>query len=102
LQTTGEYEDALEKKAIRPGASITFSASLWKGSGKPLLKMEIRDNGPGLPVSALHAGSDSTSVNGRGLKMISRFNDSVFIGSPGGYMIILKTIEGGDGHADRT
>jgi anti-sigma regulatory factor (Ser/Thr protein kinase) len=94
LQLVGEYDDALAGKTARQDAGITFSATVWRGTRKPLLLLEISDNGPGLPADVMNMEAEITSVNGRGLRMISSYNDSVFIGSPGGYLIILKTLEG--------
>jgi CheY-like chemotaxis protein/serine phosphatase RsbU (regulator of sigma subunit)/anti-sigma regulatory factor (Ser/Thr protein kinase) len=99
LQLSGEYDDALEKRAPFPGAAIELAASVWRGAGRPLLFMEVRDNGSGLPEDALSIMVAETSVNGRGLRMIRRFNDSLFIGRTGGCLIILKTLEEGDTHA---
>jgi CheY-like chemotaxis protein/anti-sigma regulatory factor (Ser/Thr protein kinase) len=100
LKLEGEYDDTIGKKATFPEAAIVLSATLWRGAEKPLLLMEVRDNGSGLPDNALNTVIDETSVNGRGLRMISHFSDSLFIGRPGGRLIILKTLEGGDAYAD--
>ena len=96
----GEYDDVLERRTALPGAAIVLSATLWRSPTKPLLILEIRDNGPGLPDDALSTEVDETSVHGRGLWLIRRFSDSLFIGGPGGRLIILKTLEGGDAHED--
>jgi hypothetical protein len=58
--------------------------------------MEVRDNGPGLPDDSLEIYASEKYVDGNGLKTISRFSDSLFIDRPGGCLIILKTLEGGD------
>jgi len=100
LQLAGEYEDVLEKKVLLPNAGIELTATLWRGTEKPLLVIELQDNGPGLPDNALCTSPDKTSVNGRGLRMISHFSDAFFIGSPGGCLIILKTLEGEITYAD--
>jgi anti-sigma regulatory factor (Ser/Thr protein kinase) len=95
LQVLGEYEEVLAGKPVQPDATISLSASLWFRARKPLLIIEIGDNGPGIPDKVLSAETDETAVNGRGLPMISRFCDSLFVGGPGGRLIILKTLEGG-------
>jgi two-component system, HptB-dependent secretion and biofilm response regulator len=94
MQFESEYEEALEKRAILPDSVIVLSATLSRGAGKPLLVIEVRDNGPGLPDDALSIDLGITSVNGRGLRVVNRYSDSFFIGSPGGCLIILKTLEG--------
>jgi two-component system, HptB-dependent secretion and biofilm response regulator len=95
LQLIGEYEDLLEQKTAAADAAITLSATLWRKAGKPLLILEICDNGPGLLNEVPGTTADAISVNGRGLQMIRRFSDSLFVGSPGGDLFILKTLEGG-------
>jgi CheY-like chemotaxis protein len=100
LLLNGEYEDALERRIALSDAKMSLSAILYRGAGNPLLIMEVLDNGPGLPGDALKTETDKNSVNGRGLQMISRFSDSLFIGGPNGCLIILKTLEGGNTHAD--
>lgn len=86
------------KAAAEPDAAIVLSATLWRGAEMPLLLMEVRDSGPGLPDEAFNADTTKTFVKGRGLRMISRFSDSVFLGRPGGRLIILKAIEGETAH----
>ena len=100
LQVAGDYEDFLERTAFLPDARITLSATLWRGAERPLLLMEVRDSGPGIPDDAQSTIADETAVNGRGLRMIGRYSDSLFIGRPGGCLLILKTLERGDTHAD--
>ena len=100
LLLVGEYDDTLEKKAPSADAWISLSATLWQGAENPLLLLEMRDSGPGFPDDALSTEADKTSVNGRGLRMINRFNDTFFIGGPGGCLVILKTLEGGNTNAD--
>jgi len=100
LQMEGEYEDMLEGKAILPDACMTLSATLWRVSERPLLIMEVRDNGPGVPYSALSRDVECAALNGRGLQMIRRYSDFFFIDGPGGHLIILKTLEGGNADAD--
>ena len=100
LQMEGDYEDALESKAVLPDACITLSATLWRVSEQPLLIVEVRDNGSGVPDSALSENVEWASVNGRGLQMIKHYSDFFFIDGPGGHLIILKTLEGGDNYAD--
>jgi anti-sigma regulatory factor (Ser/Thr protein kinase) len=80
---------------------MSLSAILYRGAGDhPLLIMEVLDNGPGLPGDALKAETDNDSVDGYGLRIISRFSDSLFIGGPNGCLIILKTLEGGKTNAN--
>ena len=100
LLLQGEYEDAFERRIALSGSGISLSAILYRSAGNPLLIMEVFDNGPGLPGDALKTDADKNSVNGRGLRMISRFSDSLFIGGPHGCLIILKTLEGEITHAD--
>ncbi|MEI7815759.1 MAG: fused response regulator/phosphatase [Desulfuromonadales bacterium] len=100
LQQMGSYKEAIDGKIFAPDVGIVFAATLWNGSKKPLLLMEVRDNGPGVPVDALSLKPDGPSANERGLQMIRRLSDSIFIGTPGGCLIILKTIEGEDTYAD--
>jgi CheY-like chemotaxis protein len=94
-QHMDEYKDTLEKRITLPDATITFSGTLWRGSEKPLLLMEIRDNCLGLSNALLDMEIDDTSVDRGGLKTISRFSDSLFIDQSGETLIILKTLEGG-------
>ena len=96
LLLNGDYDDALAARVVLPGHRIELSAMLWRAAQKPLLLMEVRDSGPGLPDDALSRDAEDTSVNGRGLQMIRRFSDSLFIGGPGGCLIILKTLGQGD------
>jgi two-component system, HptB-dependent secretion and biofilm response regulator len=100
LLLSGEYEDALERRIALSGAGISLSAILYRGAGNPLLIMEVLDNGPGLPGDALKTETDKNSVNGYGLRLISRFSDTLFIGGPNGCLIILKTLEGGNNNAN--
>jgi two-component system, HptB-dependent secretion and biofilm response regulator len=100
LLLSGEYEDALERRIALPDARMSLFAILYRGAGNPLLIMEVQDNGPGFPGDALKTETDKNSVNGRGLRMISRYSDSLFIGGPHGCLIILKTLEGGNTSAD--
>lgn len=99
LLLNGEYEDALERQIALPDAGMSLSAILYRSAGNPLLIMEVLDNGPGLPGDALKTKLDKNSVNGRGLHIISRFSDSLFIGGPNGCLIILKTLKGGNTNA---
>lgn len=100
LMLNGEYEVALERRTAFSSAGMSLSAILYRGAGNPLLIMEVLDNGPGLPGNALQTETDKDSVSGRGLRMISRFSDSLFIGGPNGCLIILKTLEGGNTNAN--
>ena len=100
LLLEGEYDDALVGMTPLPESSIRLSATLWRGAEKPLLLMEVQDTGPGLPEDALRTRAEMTALNGRGLKMIGRFCDSLFTSGPGGHLIILKALEGENAHAD--
>jgi two-component system, HptB-dependent secretion and biofilm response regulator len=100
LLQAGEYDDALETLAPLPNAAMVLSATLWRGTEKPLLLVEVQDSGPGLPDQTLRNHASGTAANGPGLKIIGRFCDSVFTGSPGGHLIILKTLEGDDSYAN--
>lgn len=100
LQMSGEYDDVLEHKSAMRDAVITLSATVWRGAGQLLLIMEVCDNGPGVPVGLLSAEVNETSVNGRGLRMIRRFSDSVFVGGTGGQLVMVTTLEQGESHAD--
>jgi anti-sigma regulatory factor (Ser/Thr protein kinase) len=100
LQMSGEYDDVLEHKSAMRDAVITLSATVWRGAGQQLLIMEVCDNGPGIPVELLSADVNETSVNGRGLRMIRRSCDSVFVGGTGGQLVMVKTLERGDRYAD--
>ena len=101
LQLAGGYEDALETKAAQPDAAIKLSATLWRGAENPLLLMEVYDSGSGLPDTALSTEADETALNGRGLRLIKRYSDSIYTGGPGGRLLILKTFDEGDTYADR-
>ena len=94
LVLSGEYDDALAEMALEPGAEITLSATLQRDAERPLLIMEVQDSGPGLAENALKTRVETTAVNGRGLKMISHYCDSLFTDGPNGRLIILKTLEG--------
>jgi len=100
LVLKGEYDDAMASVAAPPGAWMTLSASLWRGASQPMLQLEVQDSGPGLPDNAMKTRADTTAVNGRGLQMIGRFCDSLFTDGPGGHLIILKTLQGEQPHAD--
>ena len=100
LLREGDYDEVLAEKALLPGAGIALSATLWRGAGPPLLLMEVQDNGPGLPEDALTPKTDETSLCGRGLQMIARYCDSLYIGGPGGHLILLKTLAKGGTHAN--
>jgi anti-sigma regulatory factor (Ser/Thr protein kinase) len=100
LMMSGEYEEALLSKQPLPQAGIIFSATLWRGAETPLLLLEIKDNGPGLPKGTMTADCDEAAVNGRGLRMIRHYTDSVFIGEKGGHLIVLKTLERRNDYAD--
>ena len=89
-------EDAPAQRNVVPGAGISLSAFLQRGAGNPLLIMEVRDNGTGLPCGA----ADNNSVRGHGLRIMSRFCDALFSGGPHSCLIILKTLEGGNTNAD--
>jgi anti-sigma regulatory factor (Ser/Thr protein kinase) len=101
LITEGDYENTLESMSALPDAAITLTATLWKKADTPLLLVEVRDNGPGVPHNAPGSKEYSSSVNGRGFRLINRFTDSVFMGAPVSCLIILKTLEtGGTLYAD--
>ncbi len=91
IMLTGEYEDFLETCLPPDGSAMSLSLSLWRGMGLPLLSLEIRDSGSGIPLAGLGT-ADSLAVCGRGLRMIDRYCDSLFVGGPSGCLIILKTI----------
>jgi CheY-like chemotaxis protein len=95
----GEYDNMVAHRTAPPDSNIVLTISLWRGAKQPLLLLEICDNGPGMPLD-FFPSPGVTSVSGRGLRMIDRFSDSLFVGSPGGCLIILKTIEGDSYHAD--
>lgn len=100
LLLSGEYDAVLERQSAVSDAGMSLSAILYRGAGNPLLIMEVLDNGPGLPGDTLKTKSDYNAVNGYGLRMISRFSDSLFIGRPNGSLFILKTLEGVNTHAN--
>jgi DNA-binding response OmpR family regulator/anti-sigma regulatory factor (Ser/Thr protein kinase) len=100
LLMNGDFEDALENRVPMPDAGIELDATLWRNAGTPLLIMEVRDTGSGLPLDLLNSDVEEKAVNGRGLKMIRRYCDSVFIGKPGGCLILLKSLERGESQAD--
>ena len=79
------------------GAGIALSASLWRGAERPLLIVEIGNNGPGLPGALLRISHEAG-----GLQEVGRHCDAIYLGAPGCRMLFLKTIEGKDGHAHRT
>ena len=95
----GDYDDILANRSVPPDSDIFLSFSLWCGAKQPLLLLEICDNGPGFPPDSFRM-PDSTAVSGRGLRMINRYSDSFFVNSPKGCLLILKTIEGDNSHAD--
>lgn len=99
LQRLGAYDETLQSGDVAQGAGIVLSANLWRGAEKPLLIVEVRDHGQGIPA-AMTAAADDGALNGRGLQIIARFCDSFFIGSPGGRLLMLTTLEGGDLYAD--
>ena len=94
LQLEETYGEVLETRSVLPGAGIALRANLWCGAEKPLLLMEVSDNGKGVPADAISTDVDANAINGRGLRMISRYCDSLFVGKPGGCLLILKTLEG--------
>jgi CheY-like chemotaxis protein/anti-sigma regulatory factor (Ser/Thr protein kinase) len=96
----GDYETTLETLQPAPGSFIKVCASLWGAAQDPLLVLEVKDSGPGLPAGVFQSRAGSTSLNGRGLQMVSRFSDSLFYGGPGGHLIILKTLEKEPHHGD--
>ncbi|BCS55869.1 response regulator [Geobacter sp. SVR] len=95
----GEYDDLLKGRSAAPDSSIELSLSLWRGAASPLLILEVRDSGPGLPADFFSTPAVN-GVSGRGLRMISRYSDGFFAAGPGGCLTILKTIEGDSHHAD--
>ncbi len=70
-------------------AGSACSASLWLGAGRPLLTVEIVDNGPDAAVSWRKPAED------RSLERIAPLCDAVFVGGEGRRLLLLKTIEGG-------
>ncbi len=91
IMLTGEYEDFLETCLAPEDSVISLTLSLWRGTEHSLLSLEIRDSGSGIPLAGLGT-ADSRAVCGRGLRMIDRYCDSLFVGGPGGCLIILKTL----------
>lgn len=81
-------------KSTPPEEHVVLSASLWQGAERPLLILEINDNGPGLLPDKFWNARD-----GCGLKKIWHHCDSVYIGGPGCRLILVKTIEGGHEYA---
>lgn len=100
LLMRGEYEDALEGMEHLPDTVIKLSASLWRTASKPLLMLEVKDNGSGLSEGGLQYFTSDAFMDGNGLKTISRLSDYLYIGSSSGTLIILKTLEGEDIYAD--
>jgi len=87
-----------EKREAVQDAEVALTATLWHGAEKPLLLMEV--NGTGLPDNEMCTDSDETFVNGHGPRSIHRSCDSQFTDTPGGSLIILKTLEGENTNAD--
>lgn len=81
-------------KSTPPEEHVVLSASLWQEAERPLLILEINDNGPGLLPDQFWSARE-----GGGLKKIWHHCDSVYIGGPGCQLILVKTIEGGHEYA---
>jgi CheY-like chemotaxis protein len=94
--------NAHERTVDDEDSAIKLIAALWRGAGRPLLILEVCDNKCGLPGDVLNTIQNDTSATARGLQKVSLLNDSLFIGGPGGCLIILKTLERGAAHADNT
>lgn len=94
LVREGDYDEMLAKRVPPPDSSIALKMSIWRGAGQPLLILEIHDSGSGVPLESVLKIAAPTAVSGRGFRMIRRSCDSLYIGSPGGCLLILKTLEG--------
>jgi CheY-like chemotaxis protein/anti-sigma regulatory factor (Ser/Thr protein kinase) len=100
LLLADEFDDPLDNKPAPPDAEITLAAIVWRGAGRPLLIMEVRDSGRGLSFDDLNSEAEENGYHGRGLRMLHRCSDSLFIDRPGRSLIILKALEGGCVHED--
>jgi hypothetical protein len=87
--------------SMLPGSRTSLSSTLWRGAGKPLLILEIRDTGSRLSPDALNSVMDEDSDGTSVLSTLRNLSDSLFIGWPDGFLMILKTLEGGGMYADR-
>jgi FixJ family two-component response regulator/anti-sigma regulatory factor (Ser/Thr protein kinase) len=99
LLQMGEYDEVLANRVPPSDSRISLKISLWRGAAQPLLILEIYDSGSGVPLESVLKIASPTAVCGRGLRLIGRSCDSLFIGSPGGCLLILKTLVGENDYA---
>jgi CheY-like chemotaxis protein len=85
--------------ALRPDATISLSATLWRQAGTPLLRLEILRDSPDLPDGTPDPVTAGASESSRTISVTHRFCDSFFMDHTGNRLIILKTLEGELTHA---
>ena len=81
-----------QQASLWPGRA--WKATLWRGATCPLLVVEIDHGDHGLWDQLPHAQKRSY------LKRVANLCDSVFVGAPGGSLLFLRTIEGGEDRAN--
>lgn len=99
MMQKGEYDEFLSSRIPPSDSKISFKISLRRGAGQPLLILEINDNGSGVPIQSVLKTASPTAVCGRGFRLIERYSDNLYIDSPGGCLLILKTLEGENEYA---
>jgi len=89
----GDYDELLTARCAGAHGRIQLILTLWSAAEQPLLQVEVRDSGPGLPADFLRSPGPN-AVSGRGLKVIEHYSDGFYTSGPGGCLIISKTLEG--------
>jgi CheY-like chemotaxis protein len=99
LEEGGYYDHLLATEAI-PERPITVTLSVHPDGGNELVKLTVRDEGPGFtPPAAWFNESDHMLLCGRGLRMVRKYTDAFYFNDKGNVITLLKIHARGQ-HAD--
>jgi len=91
LLEEGTWIDRLLEREVSSGAFIDVELTLHDTGYGHLLKCVVRDEGPGFPVpTAWPSDRDLLALSGRGLKMIRKYSDGLFLNEKGNAITFFK------------
>ncbi|GEM_PF-532654 len=89
----GDYENELLCRTPPDDCRIVIVVSFIRTSGDILFSLEVHDSGAGFSPCLIHEATSPTNLCGRGLRMVERLCDAIYVGAPGegGRLLIFKT-----------